>query len=211
MRKYLIYLILLAALFGTVVMTVAPAFAKTHHGIYNNVGETGISIAPIAHGQMPVLANHRKQVLATAQQVLPNDATATQLTRYVTNQNRACLLGLVPLSLDSESSPFHLCTHATLAGTMALVQHLQAAASHHPDVQALMATLNAAMLANGTLGICINSSQAFNTASLNWPTVLNHELHSTEQIALLSAILLVGVLAFLMLPLLRSTRGNRLA
>jgi hypothetical protein len=156
--------------------------AASHGGdIYLPLSERiGVEIPEILHGQKAVFDAHRAEVLALAAEVAPDDATVRELSSYVADQYRAAWFGLMPGAMESDASPFHLPTHGYLAGTRALMLHLE-----KPEILALMAKtdqervkalgkeISADLMAAGTMSmeVCAESATAFNTTqpvAPNW-------------------------------------------
>ncbi len=129
-----------------------------------------IVIPTLTHGQMAVIAEHRVAILDLAAQQIPTDAVMRRLEGYVSLQFFASLWGVVPASISQESSPFTECSHAYLAGTNALLLHLQTMPGNHAAVTALIRTIELEMLAHGaSLVLCRYSDEAFNTSEVIGP------------------------------------------
>ena len=130
----------------------------------------GLSIPSVTHGQMVVLAAHQAAILALAERHNPPDRDLLWLRAYVSLQVFACLWGLVPGSLESETSPFNECTHAYLAGSRALLLHLQSMPGDHTAADALRRTIDTEMLNNhASMILCRYSDEPFNTADVVFP------------------------------------------
>jgi hypothetical protein len=160
MRK-LLY-IGLAALAGLLMN--APAQARSHGGIYANLSaQTGYELQPLMHDQLAPMDANRNAVVALAQKYLPYDGMANTLISYIGKQREACAYGLaggfIPVGLAaSEYSPLHLCTHAFLAGTQALLQQLNSKAPADE-----VKTLYGKVFAEGGIIGCAYSAKTFNT------------------------------------------------
>jgi hypothetical protein len=163
MRK-LLY-IGLAALAGLLLGT--PAQARSHGGIYANLSaQTGYDLQPLMHDQLAPMDANREAIVAMAQKYLPYDDTANTLVAYIGEQREACAYGLaggvIPVGLAAlEASPLHLCTHAFLAGTQALLQRLNDKAPTD-EVKALYVKV----FAEGGLVGCAYSDRRFNTGNI---------------------------------------------
>src|SRR5690242_10005921 len=98
----------LLAVVATAMLSIAPASAHR-----TSTGETtGISIPSLTHGQMAVIAQYRREILALAdRQTARSDDTFFRLRNYVDLQYLYCAWGLVPGSVTDETSPFNECSH----------------------------------------------------------------------------------------------------
>ena len=154
---------------GALALMLASLPAAAHRE--TPVGSTaGLSIPSVTHGQMVVLAAHRAAILDLADRRDPPDRDLLWLRAYVSLQVFACGWGLVPGSLESETSPFNECTHAYLAGTRALLLHLQRMPGDHAAANALRQTIDAEMLNNNaSMILCRYSDEPFNTADIVFP------------------------------------------
>ncbi|MDC7785872.1 hypothetical protein PQJ75_14705 [Rhodoplanes sp. TEM] len=128
----------------------------------------GLRIEPLSHGQMAAIDTHRAAVLALAERG-PSDETGRRLLNYEKLQFLVCLWGVMPGTLDDETSPFNGCAHAYLAATRALLAHLRGRPDATPDVIALAETVDRALLLDGTLAMCVYSGEPYNTADLILP------------------------------------------
>jgi hypothetical protein len=137
-----------------------------------------ISIPNLSHGQMAAIADNRAAILDLAAQQIPTDPTMRRLEGFIHLQYFDCLWGLVPGSIQDESSPFNECSHAYLAATRALLLHLQAMPGDRAAVSALIAKIEREMLENSaSLVLCRYSDEPFNTAqriSPRWRDVPFH-------------------------------------
>jgi hypothetical protein len=78
--------------------------------------------------------------------------------------------GVVPGSLTDETSPFNECSHAYLAGTSALLAHMEKMPAVAADAKALSDKIELEMLANGSARVlCRYSGEAFNTGEIIMP------------------------------------------
>ncbi len=84
-----------------------------------------ISIPNLSHGQMAVIADNRAAILGLAARQIPTDPTMRRLEGFINLQFFDCMWGMVPGSVEDESSPFNECSHAYLAAgaSDALVNH----------------------------------------------------------------------------------------
>jgi hypothetical protein len=130
----------------------------------------GLPISSLTHGQMKVIAENLTAIRALADAQFPTDPVMRRLQGYVSLQSFACLWGWVPGSLTDESSPFNECSHAYLAGAQALLLHIRHMPGHGAAADALVAKVEAEMLANGAaLSLCRFSDEPFNTAAVLFP------------------------------------------
>jgi hypothetical protein len=156
-------------------LTVTSAFAHRQTG---GGSGAGIRVPNLTHGQMAVIAGHMPEILALVDRQTDLDETGRRLRSFVDWQNFFCFRGLVPGSLKDEESPFNECSHAYLAGTQALLLHLQKTHGEQPEVRALVDKIGLDMTRNNaSLVLCRFSSEDFNTADLiapHWGEVVSH-------------------------------------
>jgi hypothetical protein len=137
-----------------------------------------ISIPTLSHGQMAVIADNRAAILDLAAQQMPTDPTMRRLEAFINLQFFDCFWGLVPGSVEDESSPFNECSHAYLAATRALLLHLQEMPGDRTKAHALVARIENEMLDNNaSLVLCRYSDEPFNTAERippHWGEILFH-------------------------------------
>lgn len=164
------------------------AMAASHGGdIYLPLEQRiGVAIPEILHGQKPVFDAHRTEVLALAAEVAPDDATVRELSSYIADQYAAAWYGMMPYAMESDASAFHLPTHGYLAGTRALMKHLE-----KPEILALMSEVDRERVQHlgkqidldlaqaGTMGMegCAESATTFNTTQPvgpKWALVWDH-------------------------------------
>ncbi len=124
-----------------------------------------ISIPNLSHGQMAVIADNRAAILDLAARQIPTDPTMRRLEAFINLQFFDCMWGMIPGSVEDESSPFNECSHAYLAATRALLLHLQTMPGDRAPVRALIAKIEREMLDNSaSLIMCRYSDEPFNTA-----------------------------------------------
>jgi hypothetical protein len=157
------------AVTGFVLLTSLPA--SSHHLRLAHTGPSkGLSIATLSHGQMAVIAAHRSAILALAAQQTPTDPTMRRLQGYINLQFFACIWGIIPGSIDDETSPFNECSHAYLAGTRALLMHLLTMQGDRAPVRALADRIELEMLQNNaSLVMCRYSDEPFDTGEIIGP------------------------------------------
>ena len=184
-----------------------PTPARAHHqGVTRAASPDGIAIPGLTHGQMVAVARNRSAILALAADLPAGDVTGRRLEEYVGFQSYACWWSLVPGSLRDEASPFNECTHATLAGTMALYRHMLPRLGGSTAAKELAARIDADMLENGVaVVLCRFSDETFSTAEIiapSWADLLS----SPPTLLTLSGLLaFAGGLVWLML---RATRTD---
>jgi hypothetical protein len=113
-----------------------------------------ISIPNLSHGQMAVIANNRTAILDLAARQIPTDPTLRRLEAFINLQFFDCMWGMIPGSVEDESSPFNECSHAYLAATRALLLHLQTMPGARAPVRALIAKVEREMLDNNASSSC---------------------------------------------------------
>lgn len=163
---------LLIVTFALAMLTTAPADA--HRAATSRTD--GIRIEPLSHGQMAVIDANRAAVLALAERAR-GDETHRRLLNYGKLQFAFCLWGVMPGTLDDETSPFNGCAHAYLAATRTLLTHMRERPDADPAVAALAAKVDHELLLEGTLALCLYSGEPYNTADLvlpEWTAVPNH-------------------------------------
>ncbi len=147
-----------------------PAWAH-HQGTLRAASPDGIAIPNLTHGQMVAVARNKSAILALAADLPAADVVGRRLEEYVGFQSYACWWSLVPGSLRDETSPFNECTHATLAGTMALYRHMLPRLGSSTAAKELAARIDADMLENGAaVVLCRFSDEAFSTAEIVTPS-----------------------------------------
>jgi hypothetical protein len=156
----------LAAILTTLV--IAPAWA--HHQGSNDGPIRGVAIPAISHGEMPVVARYRSQILELAARQPVTDPTLRRFAGFVSLQYFACFWGLVPGSLSDERSPFNECSHAYLAGVRKLLTHMTAMPGNQSAAKELEARMEAEIASDpGTHIVCSNSNETFDSADVIGP------------------------------------------
>jgi hypothetical protein len=82
------------------ILVITPAGA--HHQASSDGPIRGVAILAISHGEMPIVAKYRSQVLDLAVRQPVTDPTLRRLAGFVSLQTFACFWGLVPGSLSDE-------------------------------------------------------------------------------------------------------------
>jgi hypothetical protein len=152
------------ALAAMIAATPSPAWAH-RETTGREAPPESISIPNLSHGQMAVIADNRSAILDLAARQMPTDPAMRRLEAFINLQFFDCFWGLVPGSVEDESSPFNECSHAYLAATRALLLHLQEMPGDRTSVRALVAKIENEMLSNNaSLVLCRYSDEPFNTA-----------------------------------------------
>jgi hypothetical protein len=143
--------------------TLAPT--QAHHTSQRAPGApVGIAIPAITHGEMPIVARYRSEIMALATRQSPTDPTLRRLQGFGSLQYFACFWGLAPRALSDEASPFNECAHAYLAGARALLAHMVEMPGDQTAAKALQARLDAELASDPfASAICSNSAQAFDS------------------------------------------------
>lgn len=150
------------------ILAVTPAGA--HHQGSNDGPIRGVAIPAISHGEMPVVARYRSQILDLAVRQPVTDPILRRLAGFVSLQTFACFWGLVPGSLSDEQSPFNECSHAYLAGVRALLAHMTAMPGNQSAAKDIEARIDAEIAGDPNRNVvCSNSSQAFDSADVIGP------------------------------------------
>jgi hypothetical protein len=162
--------------------------------------DRGIRIAAITHGQMPVLARYAGSILDLAERQIGTDENFRRVLNYAHVQKAYCAHGLMPGSINDETSPFNQCSHAYLAATLDVLQRMSALTTRSPSVDDLVRRIDVEMLEDGAaLALCQYSSQFFNTALIlapDWSAVL---VHPPSLVAIAGSVLLCLALALVRL------------
>jgi len=183
----------------TILTGLAPADA--HHARQRRPGEVvGVVIPAISHGEMPVLAKYRGEILDLAARRPRTDPTLRRLQGFVSLQTFACLWGLVPGALSDDSSPFNECAHGYLAGARALLDHMAKTPGDQTEAQALQDRIAADLARDPALGaICSSSNETFDSGIVvgpEWSLALTHGPTLATGLGLMaSSVGLIAILA----------------
>lgn len=157
----------LAAFLITTFLGMSPASAHHRRASSN---PAGIEIPNLTHGQLRVMADFRHAIVNLAAKQVHTDDVLRRLLNFTNIQFAYCFWGLVPGALSDEESPFNECTHAYLAGSKALLMHLQNVAEDRDAAHRLAMQINEAMMyERSSLQLCQNSLGSFNTAEIVYP------------------------------------------
>jgi len=155
---------------ATTLCLMAPAADAHSRRQASNAPASGISFPNLPHGQLKVMARYRPAVLDLANRQISPDLQTRTLQNYVNLQYAYCLWGLIPGSITNESSAFNACSHAYLAASKALLDHLQKAADNRTEAGDLLSKINTAMIADATaFAMCSNGIAPLNTAEIIMP------------------------------------------
>jgi len=172
-------------------ITITPACA--HHRGANDGPIRGVAIPAISHGEMPIVARYRSEILALAASQSVTDPTLRRLAGFISLQTFACFWGLVPGSLSDETSPFNECTHAYLAGARALLAHMTSMPGEQSAAKALDARMRAELANDPTSNVvCSNSAETFDSADVVGP---DWQLVPAHMPTVLTFLLLIMVIA----------------
>jgi hypothetical protein len=178
-----------------VAMTPSPVWAH-REATGRQAPAESISIPNLSHGQMAVIADNRAAILDLAARQIPTDPMMRRLEAFINLQFFDCFWGLVPGSIEDESSPFNECSHAYLAATRALLLHLQEMPGDRSAVCALVTKIEAEMLSNNaSLVLCRYSDEPFNTAERIIPRWDEIPFHFPSLMTFSGLALLVGSFA----------------
>jgi hypothetical protein len=150
------------------ILVVSPAGA--HYQASKDEPTRGIAIPAISHGEMPITAKYRSQILDLAARQPATDPILRRLSGFVSLQYFACFWELVPSSLSDEQSPFNECSHADLAGVRELLAHMTAMPGNQSAAKELEARIDAEIAGDPDRNVvCSNSSQTFDSADVIGP------------------------------------------
>lgn len=159
-------------------LTWAAAPARAHSGAAQGGPDRGVSIANLTHGQMRVIADYRRAILALAARLPAPDADYLRVLNHARIQRAFCGAGIMPAAITDEASPFNACSHAYLAATRDVLMRLRAVPRPDARVLDLAARIQHDMLMQGSaLELCQYSADHFNTANTlrpNWRDALRH-------------------------------------
>jgi hypothetical protein len=165
------------------------------HSIRAPDDTSGISVAALAHGQMAVVAEYRKEIETLATWVALRDNEVRKLLAFAQSQASRCLWGLIPRSIEDEASPFNECSHAYLAADRALLVRM-GELPYWPQISSgLRDRVERDMIEQGSsLVLCMFSATSFNTASLVDPDFHDFLTHPPTLLTLLAVFALGAAL-----------------
>ena len=158
-----------------VMLMSAPAHA---HRAQDAVNTPGLTIPNLAHDELRAVYRHKAAILALASRQIRPDLTTRTLHNFVNLQFSYCLWGLVPGSLSDEASPFNGCSHAYLAASKALLEHLRAAADDPSQAHELARRIQRDLEREQRFGeICSSGTARLNTAEIILPKLAGFDFN----------------------------------
>lgn len=159
----------IGACFLGIMLIDVPGIARAH-GIVASTGEAvGLEIPAISHSDMEFVSRHHSAIIALAERQTETDERLRRLLNYAQIQYAYCLWGLIPGSISNEESAFNPCSHAYLAATWALLQHLETKPAAQASAAMIRQSIEADRTANPLLVMCQNSAETFHTGSFIVP------------------------------------------
>lgn len=153
----------------------------------------GLEIPALTHGQMQVIAGHRAAILTLADRQGQTDPRFRRLMNHARLQHTYCLWSLMPGSVSDEASPFNACTHAALAASLALLDHMETMPAAADAANTLHHAIDGAMMAAGTASeLCAHSATTFSTGAVVTPDWRALPGHSPSLAVVLGGIALLG-------------------
>jgi hypothetical protein len=169
----------------------APVCA--HHVVSREGALVGVAIPAIAHGEMPVVAGYRSEILDLAARQPRTDPTLRRLEGFVSLQRFACFWGLIPGSLADEASPFNECSHAYAAGLRELLAHMADMPGDQSEAKALQARIAAEIASDPAFAVlCSNSGETFDSGIVIGPDWALAPAHGPTLLTFAAAALLAG-------------------
>lgn len=133
------------------------AQAENHKGMLDDAsGQLGVTLEAVPMNALPAYAAVERGVISLAR-VAADDAVTGAVLRFYDAQSAACWGRLFPSAMADEASPFHLCTHGTLAAVKALADRLAVVMPAERDVAFMAAALERKLREAGAADICASS------------------------------------------------------
>lgn len=129
----------------------------------------GIEIASISHSDMQLVAPYYSSILALAGRQTATDERFRRIFNFTKIQNTFCLWGLVPGGVSDEESAFNPCSHAYLAGAMALLEEMKGNAASTNEAQGIFRSIETDRKNSPLLVLCESSAEKFHTAEILKP------------------------------------------
>lgn len=192
---------LLAGLLFVALWIAAPTAALAHHPS-SGANAVGLEISAISHSEMEFVSPYHSDIIALAERQPNTDERLRRLLNYSQIQYAYCLWGLVPGSISNEDSSFNACSHAYLAASWSLLQHLETMPAAKMSAQAILRGIDAERVANPLLVMCENSAEIFHTDDFVVP------IKPGAAGSWLAAVAVAGGLATSGIRRLRSRSGN---
>ncbi len=149
----------LLALMCCLMLPVA-ARAENHRGMLEEESiRLGVTLEAVPMNALPVYALAEDLIVPLAR-MHADDPVLGPVLAFHAAQSDACwgrMVSLFPSVMADEESPFHLCTHGTLAAVKAMMDRLQAVAPGEPDVAYMNARVTRDLLKAGAAQLCVNS------------------------------------------------------
>ncbi len=161
-----------------VLLTLLFPASSIAHSLRMPEDTSGVSIPPLSHGQMAVIADHRSKIETLASWVAMSDPDIRRLLAFSREQYTRCFWGIMPGSIDDEASPFNECSHAYLAADREMLVRLRNLPLWQDKAVALFDAVERDMIERGSsVVLCAFSATPFNTASLvnpDWHDFATH-------------------------------------
>lgn len=154
-----------------ILLLVAATAAEAHRSgaEMNNADARGLEISAIAHSDMAFVAPYYGAIIALAERQTRTDERFRRLLNYTRIQKTYCLWGLVPGAITNEESSFNRCSHAYLAGTWALLEHLATKPEAHAQAARIVASIENDRSAALAFVLCQSSAETFHTGEFIVP------------------------------------------
>ncbi len=160
----------------------------------------GIVIPSLTHGQMRIMARYRAEILDLAGRETVTDPDFRRLLNYGNLEFAYCMWGIMPGSIIDEASPFNECSHAYLAATRSLLDHMQTMPKGADEAFRLRMKIDTEMVREGAAWeLCEYSSEPFSTGQFilpDWGKVIFHWPSLLASLAMLIALLLAVTALF---------------
>lgn len=189
-------------------LSFVSASAVEAHAVRVPKDTSGITISPLSHGQMAVIADHRDDIHLLATWLAGGDAGIRDLMDFSRLQYARCFWGMMPGSIEDEASPFNECSHAYLAADQAILLRMRALPGWQEKTAALFDTVERSMVLRGSsLVLCAYSATSFNTASPVDPDWHDFATHKPSLLTALGSSLGLLLAATLLIVLIRRDRA----
>ncbi|WKL23664.1 hypothetical protein QYR00_24480 (plasmid) [Agrobacterium tumefaciens] len=156
----------------------------------------GIEITSIAHSDMELLSKFRPGIISLAERQVQTDERMRRLMNFSKIQYTYCLWGMIPGALTDEESDFNACSHAYLASSLALLDHMESMPMASAEAVAIRQAIDVERAASPSFVLCKSSADLFYTDWLLVP----RQTYATAG-GVFGLLLLVGAL-----PLFRASR-----
>lgn len=156
LRAYILVVVLLAAATG----------ARAHNagaGSEKATEHRGLEIPSITHSDMAIVSRYHSAIVKLAERQTSTDERLRRLLNYAKIQNTYCLWGLVPGAVTDENNSFNPCSHAYLAASWALLQHLATRQATRVSAASMLRSIELDRAAFPSPVICQSSAETFHT------------------------------------------------